>query len=62
MTPFDLLFFALVAVLVLIIAGEMWLLLLLRRKPPADDGRLDPWIQLRPEGTRPDGVPDEDGY
>jgi hypothetical protein len=44
MTPFDMLFFALICALVLVIGAELWHM---RRRPPPPDDR-EPWIQLWP--------------
>ena len=43
MTPFDMLFFALVATLLLIIAVELWML----HRAPVEDDR-EAWIQVKP--------------
>jgi len=44
MTPFDILFFALIATAVLVIGVELWYM---RPKPPADEP-LEPWVQVKP--------------
>jgi hypothetical protein len=45
MTPFDMLFFAVIAALVLVIAVELWTL---RVKHRPDDEQIDAWIQVYP--------------
>jgi hypothetical protein len=45
MTPFDILFFGLLAGLVLIMAAELWHI---RQRPPPKDDEREPWIQMWP--------------
>ena len=49
MTPFDMLFVAVIVALVLILAVELWHVRM--HQPPPDDD-LEPWIQVWPPDDR----------